>query len=133
MQNANFGNDHKSRRRITVYVLRDGPQRDGLEGAPSSVIEYLVPGLPEPGELGPVQITKIGMQANGLAITFPTVLGVSYVVEADDNFPSENWNPRRVRSHWHRTVGDNHGLSLEQRAAPDLPDRGDAKFLNYSS
>jgi hypothetical protein len=63
----------------------------GSESEPSTALEYQVPGSPETTDLGPIQITTIAMENNGLAITFPTVLGVTYVVEADDDFPSEAW------------------------------------------
>ncbi len=65
---------------------------DGLESAPSTILEYLVPGLPIPVDLGPVQISKVAMEPEGLAITFPTLAGVSYLIEANENFPGDNWN-----------------------------------------
>lgn len=64
----------------------------GLESGPSSLVEYLAPALPEPADLGPIQIAKIAMEGSALAITFSTVLGVIYMVEANDDFPAGNWN-----------------------------------------
>lgn len=87
---------------VTISNLRSGSlyrfyatayNESGLESAPSSILEYLVPGLPAPTPLGAIQISDIALQANGLGITFATALGVLYVLEANDDFPSDTWKP----------------------------------------